>query len=391
MYEAAQTAAGRLLLSEAFGTCEPLAPGEVEKMIMYGSFPWFNLAEGNYPFPSTYITFSVGPGLIPLPAWPMRVACAKGLNNNYGVKFTGNRSAVKYTVALGDMAVAVDWDQTSTPSGQPLVPDAWGAAGPGHGPASSNSTAQLAALVKAVADAVGVWFNITGNLACNDVRHHRNNELGRGLRTRTRPRRPPPPPLRAASAAPAPLATLPTCSGSATGGAWGAIGCNEHLDEVMCITRGAGRDFFWPPARIGEYGGLPKNWTYATEVARRYYSCRHGSGDPHGYPAARDAWSRWMDEYYGGLRIEAASNIVFTNGLLDPWSSGGVNENISSSLVSVALPLGAHHLDLMFSNAADPPCAREARSVQEANVRAWIKSSPSYNPRTYRNPPRDEM
>ena len=45
------------------------------------------MAEGNYPFASTYITFSVGPGMFPLPPWPMRVACERGLNMDFGVKF----------------------------------------------------------------------------------------------------------------------------------------------------------------------------------------------------------------------------------------------------------------------------------------------------------------
>merc|ERR1719347_2330715 len=27
---------------------------------------------------------------------------------------------------------------------------------------------------------------------------------------------------------------------------------------------------------------------------------------------------------YGGRNLDSASNIVFSNGLLDPWSSGGV-------------------------------------------------------------------
>jgi lysosomal Pro-X carboxypeptidase len=43
---------------------------------------------------------------------------------------------------------------------------------------------------------------------------------------------------------------------------------------------------------------------------------------------------------WGGKRIESASNIVFSNGLLDPWSGGGVLHNISDSLVAVIIPKG---------------------------------------------------
>ena len=34
----------------------------------------------------------------------------------------------------------------------------------------------------------------------------------------------------------------------------------------------------------------------------------------------------WAQINWGGRHIETASNIVFSNGRLDPWSSGGVLE-----------------------------------------------------------------
>ena len=45
----------------------------------------------------------------------------------------------------------------------------------------------------------------------------------------------------------------------------------------------------------------------------------------------------------------------------------------------VQLDLGAHHLDLMFEDENDPPCAREARAVEEAHIRRWIRESAGYN------------
>ena len=83
--------------------------------------------QGNYPFESTYITYSVVPGkAYPLPAWPMRVACAGGygggggLNADFGVKLTGSVADVKYSLALGDISVDVDW-KTGTGNGDKLT------------------------------------------------------------------------------------------------------------------------------------------------------------------------------------------------------------------------------------------------------------------------------
>ena len=84
----------------------------------------------------------------------------------------------------------------------------------------------------------------------------------------------------------------------------------------------------------------------------------------------------------GGIKgVSEATNIVFSNGGLDPWSFGGVTPktplppSASSSLGVVWIPEGAHHLDLFFSNPADPPSVIAARQTEMAFVRKWLDSS----------------
>uniref|UniRef100_A0A8D8UFM4 Lysosomal Pro-X carboxypeptidase n=1 Tax=Cacopsylla melanoneura TaxID=428564 RepID=A0A8D8UFM4_9HEMI len=79
------------------------------------------------------------------------------------------------------------------------------------------------------------------------------------------------------------------------------------------------------------------------------------------------------EKLYGGLRIEAASNIIFSNGLLDPWSGAGVLHNVSSTVVSIIIPEGAHHLDLRAANKDDPQSVIEARKYYENTFKKWIK------------------
>ncbi|PSN38937.1 Lysosomal Pro-X carboxypeptidase [Blattella germanica] len=77
---------------------------------------------------------------------------------------------------------------------------------------------------------------------------------------------------------------------------------------------------------------------------------------------------------YGGKDISTATNIVFSNGLLDPWSSGGVLRNVSSSTFAVIIPEGAHHLDLRGSNPDDPISVVKARKFHRSCIRSWIKN-----------------
>ena len=79
---------------------------------------------------------------------------------------------------------------------------------------------------------------------------------------------------------------------------------------------------------------------------------------------------------YGGRDFSSASNIIFSNGLLDPWSSGGVLKSGSpgSGIVAVIIPEGAHHLDLRAANPADPVSVIQARKIERQWISKWIRS-----------------
>ncbi|KAM4566128.1 lysosomal Pro-X carboxypeptidase [Odontesthes bonariensis] len=85
----------------------------------------------------------------------------------------------------------------------------------------------------------------------------------------------------------------------------------------------------------------------------------------------------WAGTVYGGKEIASHSNIILSNGGLDPWSAGGVTYNITDSLVSIMIPEGAHHLDLRYSNDLDPPSVRAARALEVKYFREWIKQAES--------------
>ncbi|XP_061733982.1 lysosomal Pro-X carboxypeptidase isoform X1 [Nerophis ophidion] len=85
--------------------------------------------------------------------------------------------------------------------------------------------------------------------------------------------------------------------------------------------------------------------------------------------------ANWAASVYGGKDIASHSNIIFSNGGLDPWSSGGVTFNVSDSLVSIVIPEGAHHLDLRHANDLDPPSVRAARVLELGYFWRWIQEA----------------
>nr|XP_017214720.1 lysosomal Pro-X carboxypeptidase isoform X2 [Danio rerio] len=81
----------------------------------------------------------------------------------------------------------------------------------------------------------------------------------------------------------------------------------------------------------------------------------------------------WAETVYGGRNIHAHSNIIFSNGNLDPWMSGGVTKSLSESLLAIMIDGGAHHLDLRYNNELDPQSVIKARSLEVQYFKQWIK------------------
>ncbi len=379
-----QSEVGRSLLARAARSCRPSVDAEV--LSSWAKAPWFFLVEGNFPYPSTYITFAVGPGGVPLPPWPMRVACANGLSNDFGVRVDGSLSDVRYTLRLGELSVNVSW-QNASGNGASLSAEQIEASG-------------VLGLVRALTDGVGVWYNVTGTKRCYDIKtppdtvEEGGGEVGEGeggeggegggqAHSLECPACPPCvgcPPCPTARCGPVPPKACAYAGPVSNTFSWDGVTCNDDLWLYNNDVVGAGRDFYWPPShrRGATVGDVVGPHALAPGCKLR--------GGLYGAPLRSDPWSAWLDAYYGGLRIGDHTNIVWSNGLLDPWSGGGVYppsggidgpmvQNVSADGSQIALLIedGAHHLDLFWADPRDPPSVLQARAIEEEMIRRWCR------------------
>ena len=142
-------------------------------------------------------------------------------------------------------------------------------------------------------------------------------------------------------------------------GDWEYQWCTEMTQP---FTQGTSEDMFYCPN--GTFA--PKRNCSAWDLAGQSAFCHRSWG-----VTPRAEWSRIG---LGGKRIDALSNVVFSNGQLDPWHGGGVLTNLSETVLAVLIPNGAHHIDLMFSTAVDPqyPDIEAARALERREIAKWI-------------------
>jgi lysosomal Pro-X carboxypeptidase len=148
-------------------------------------------------------------------------------------------------------------------------------------------------------------------------------------------------------------------------GAWGFQRCSDMLIRFEASEESA--PIFLP---CSEYA--PNCWGGGERFA---HFCRGAYGvDPllRGGEAGVTA--------FGGRDLGALSEVVFTNGALDPWGAGGVGPRDAAAARAgsgvVALPDepgAAHHLDLRAPNAADPPGVVAARELIAEHTARWLR------------------
>ena len=135
-------------------------------------------------------------------------------------------------------------------------------------------------------------------------------------------------------------------------GIWDYQWCTERLPQETYFTIDGEHDMFW---------SRPRN---RSAVAAHCW-------DKYRVTAKGGAWIAASARFGAG----AGSNVIFSNGQYDPWRSGGVVADLSPSLRALEVEHGAHHLDLFFSNPADPPSVRAARDAEVKAMKEWIRAA----------------
>lgn len=397
---------GRKLLEDSFLLCKKLSnetnPDDIaQSLIEWAQSPWFNLAEGSYPYPSSYISYALTHEAgINLPAWPVQSACWQNstLHQDIGIHFEGNRSTIQYSITYGesDLILHVDWDTVTIAlprnvrSFEELLTT--------QSRSSVNNT--LSKLLTNVRAAVGVWYNASLSLKCFDVDFVApNSELCDKV---------------VIDATTNSTSTIEMermlyqqqgydktiCDKKIKQeGSWPSLNCNEEMNLIVTYANGLGNDVFWPPS----VPRTVRTYSQLLNVTPVVEACIDIDG-MFGYPQQNpDPWSSWYDIVYGGRHIlNFASNIVFSNGKLDPWSAAGVAidpsthrsqhnslirnistysympgltvHHLTSTVIAVTMDSGGHHTDLMYANELDPPCVTYARQIERENIDSWIKS-----------------
>jgi len=340
-----------------------------------------------------------------LPPWPTQDACWKSSNlyKDWGVRFHGSKENVNYTIDYGDSGISlnVNWDKVKMVGKNDTELSSQ---------ISIEDSSDVVGLLESVRDAVSIWYNITKDVPCYDISEAAPNS--RKIKGRNR---------NIGFSNPTSISRLPFDTPERGNGAfyksmngadridsikfdpakecrkamieqgsWGTLCCNDEMNLVITEAQGMGMDFFWPPSHpkgVRTYKDIIANATF--EPCPDPYGIYGYSKEPY------EPLSKRLDAYYGGINMKGHSNIVFSNGLLDPWSAGGVYEdNLNPTLqqdlpfredeitiqnineydvIALIIPFGGHHTDLMYRSNADPSSVTEGRNIEASFIAKWIR------------------
>uniref|UniRef100_A0A8C3CSH2 Dipeptidyl peptidase 7 n=1 Tax=Cairina moschata TaxID=8855 RepID=A0A8C3CSH2_CAIMO len=130
------------------------------------------------------------------------------------------------------------------------------------------------------------------------------------------------------------------------------------------ISLSEGRDIHLNDLSAGLHS-MGRNQMPFTEAMREQYCQSKWSVKPR---------AQWLQTNFWGGDLKSASNIIFSNGDLDPWAGGGVSRlTLIYQAQTAAFPGDA--LPTLGHNPADPPSVIEARKLEASIISDWVKSA----------------
>ena len=138
-------------------------------------------------------------------------------------------------------------------------------------------------------------------------------------------------------------------------GAWSYQSCTENLH--LFSSRGVVRAYTMDEAAISAMCNATFNGTVVPT--------------PRGEGSLTNTYGGW------GIPGSGVSNIIWSNGKLDPWGGGGflTPGDPASGNHWFLLDQGAHHLDLRGPHPEDPPQVTEVRRQEEEIITGWIQAA----------------
>ncbi|KAL6726256.1 hypothetical protein Aduo_008246 [Ancylostoma duodenale] len=135
--------------------------------------------------------------------------------------------------------------------------------------------------------------------------------------------------------------------------------CSEIVID-MCA-RGGKNDFFWDECQ-------------GNSTALLIAQCQAIFGT---FQWTTKVWNVQAVPQLYGLSLNGVSNIILTQGALDPWSGGGYqpgspSANQDRGIYVMAIPGSAHHLDLRTPNTCDPNTIQNARFQIVQVLDCWV-------------------